>query len=156
MCSRSVFPCFVDIVPCPLTRVGFQGPGGLVGHFSSPRSRALRQKIIMGACITHFSRPTCATGRCCRKSLLASLKFSEPSVQRSYNCVGAHHKAVNSPVTSATGLRVYRRAKVACFVSWQEICRKEVWDFFDSIGQHAKNSARSASDEVSERRFRIA
>jgi hypothetical protein len=38
-------------------------------------------------------------------------------------------------VTSATRLRAYRRAIVACFVFRQEIGRKSVWDFFDSIGQ---------------------
>jgi hypothetical protein len=39
---------------------------------------------------------------------------------------------MNSPATSATGLRAYRLAIVACFVFQQEISRKAVWDFFDS------------------------
>jgi hypothetical protein len=39
---------------------------------------------------------------------------------------------MNSPAISATGLRAYRLAIVVCFVFHQEICRKAVWDFFDS------------------------
>jgi hypothetical protein len=46
-------------------------------------------------------------------------------------------------VTSVTRLRAYRRAIVACFVFRQEIGRKSVWDFFDSIGQTEKNSVRA-------------
>jgi hypothetical protein len=39
---------------------------------------------------------------------------------------------MNSPATSATGLRAYQRAIAACFVFQQEISRKAVWYFFDS------------------------
>jgi hypothetical protein len=42
---------------------------------------------------------------------------------------------MNSLVTSTTGLRAYRQTIVACFVFRQEISRRAVWDFFDSIGQ---------------------
>jgi hypothetical protein len=49
-------------------------------------------------------------------------------------CGGKHHKAMNSPVSSATGLMAYRRGIVACFVFRREISRKAVWDSFDSIG----------------------
>ena len=47
---------------------------------------------------------------------------------------------MNSPATSATGLRAYRRAIVACFVFQQEISRRAVWDFFDSIDPRQKST----------------
>jgi hypothetical protein len=43
---------------------------------------------------------------------------------------GKHHKAMNSLVTSATGLRAYRRAIVARFAFRRGTSRKAVWDFF--------------------------
>jgi hypothetical protein len=55
--------------------------------------------------------------RCCRKSLFASLNANFPSCRCGDPTIvwGKHHKAMNSPATSATGLRAYRRAIVACF-----------------------------------------
>jgi hypothetical protein len=74
---------------------------------------------------------TSLMGRCCRKSLFASLNANFPSCRCGDPTIvwGKHHKAMNSPATSATGLRAYRRAIVACFVFEQEISRKAVWTF---------------------------
>ena len=69
------------------------------------------------------------------KSLFAWLNTNFPSRRCGDPTVvwGKHHKAMNSPVSSATGMVVYRRRIVACFVFRREISRKAVWDFFDSI-----------------------
>jgi hypothetical protein len=55
-------------------------------------------------------------------------------------CGEQHPKAMNSPVTSATGLRAYRRSIVACFAFRREISRKAAWDFFDGVGSRAGES----------------
>ena len=53
---------------------------------------------------------------------------------------GTRRLAVSSPATSVVELRAYRMAIAACFVFQHEISRSVFWDFFDSIGQNAKNS----------------
>jgi len=50
---------------------------------------------------------------------------------------------MNSPLTPVAGLRAHRRAIVAYFVVRREISHKAIWDFFNSIGQTEKHSARA-------------
>src|SRR5262245_50006937 len=64
-----------------------------------------------------------------RKSLAAVILQS---------CERKHHRAMNSPVTSATGVRAYQRAIIACFVFRQEISREAVWDFRSSWNRVGK------------------
>src|SRR5215472_7141606 len=84
---------------------------GITPKFRRPAGAGCRILVVDVRCGSMQSK---------KSFCIAKHKFSEPGCGDATNVRGEAPKAMNSPVTSATGLRAYRRAIVACFVFRRE------------------------------------